>query len=270
MNIGILGGDLRQIHLYKLLKNKCGNVDILYNRITEKHCEYYDVILLPLPVSKDGLNLFAPFSEEKIKLDEIFNRYPSAYFLGGSISDKIMERALSNGRLLVDYYLDEILLEKNAVLTAQGTIELLKDELKAEKSFLIVGFGRIGKALCRLLKSIDIPFCITARKESDYIQMEALGYRWQKTEKIKDIISEYDYVINTVPSMVLSEAELKNCKAGCKILDLASAPYGTDFKYCDKKHITYSIIPGIPGKYYPKQAAVAIYETIMKFIKSEG
>ena len=266
MNIGILGGDLRQIHLYELLNSKKRHIDILYNRITKKECKAYDVIIMPLPISKDGVHLFAPFSEEKPLLENIFKENKQAYFLGGSISNETLEKAARQNVRIVDYYLDEMLLEKNAKLTSDGAVELLKNDLNTTIKVLIIGFGRIGKALCKELNDMSVNFCITARKQSDYSKMEALGYQWTETGKIKEVINDYNIVINTVPSLVLSEEELKNCKPDCKILDLASAPYGTDFNFCDKKHITYNIAPGIPGKYYPKEAATAIYETIKKLL----
>ncbi len=270
MNIGILGGDLRQIHLYELLNSKNRHIDILYNRITKNECNTYDVIIMPLPISKDGVHLFAPFSEEQPKLETIFKQNKHAYFLGGSIGNEILEKAAKQNIHIVDYYLDEMLLMKNAKLTSDGAVELLKNDLNPTNKVLIIGFGRIGKELCKHLNNMGIPFCITARKQSDYLKMSALGYQWTETGKIKEVINDYNIVINTVPSLVLSEAELENCKPDCKILDLASAPYGTDFNFCDKKHITYNIAPSIPGKYYPKEAAAAIYETIEKILKSEG
>lgn len=270
MNIGIFGGDLRQLHLYALLKKKYAQVDILYNRIQKQQCAAYDVILLPLPFSKDGVHLFAPYANEALPtLENLFAKYSNARFLGGCISSEMQNTAARHKVILNDYYLDEMLLQKNAVLTADGAVKLLDTQLKTPQKVLIIGFGRIGKALCEHLKNQNVTFCVTARKESDFKKIDALGYRKYETGKIKDIINSYSIIINTVPYPVLSEKELKNCRADCEILDLASAPYGTDFSYCDKHHIAYRIAPGIPGKYFPEQAAKAILETVEQLLKSE-
>lgn len=269
VNIGIFGGDLRQIHLYELLKSKHRKVDILYNRIRKKECLCYDVILLPLPVTKDGKHLLTPFIEENVELETIFKEHKSARFFGGAVSKAVTQQAAQHSIRIVDYYLDEMLLKKNAALTADGAIELLSDALNVPQKVMIVGFGRIGKALCDRLNNMNVDFCVTARKESDFQLINALGYRSIETGKIRNDIGDYSLIINTVPSLVLGEAELRNCKPECRILDLASAPYGTDFNYCDKKHITYDIAPGIPGKLYPAKASNAIFETIEQFLKSE-
>ena len=270
MNIGVFGGDLRQIHLFERLKQRYGQVDLLYNRILQKNCcANYDVILLPLPVSRDNVHLFAPFAQEAITLAELFNQYKTARFLGGSVNSTVQEAAAQHRITIEDYYLDEALLQKNAALTADGALKLLEERLRSRPEVLIIGFGRIGKALCKRLQSSHIPFCATARKESDFKNMEALGYRGYETSKIRDISNAYSVLINTVPYPVLGESELEQCKADCQILDLASAPYGTDFNYCDKHHIAYNIAPGIPGKYYPALAAEAIFETVTQFLKSE-
>lgn len=268
MNIGVFGGDLRQVHLFELLKKQYEHVDLLYNRTLQKNCcANYDVILLPLPVSKDHVHLFAPYAQGPIVLEHLFQQHSAARFLGGCISNTVREIAARHNVALEDYYQDEALLQKNAVLTADGALKLLEGALQMKPAVLVIGYGRIGKALCSRLQSGHIPFCVTARKEKDFKSMEALGYQGYETGKIKDIINAYSILINTVPYPVLGETELEQCKADCQILDLASAPYGTDFKYCDKRHIAYNIAPGIPGKYYPARAAEAIFETVEQFLK---
>ncbi|MBQ7288334.1 MAG: NAD(P)-binding domain-containing protein [Clostridia bacterium] len=271
MHIGVFGGDLRQIHLFELLKKKYRQVDIRYNHMEEQNGnEVYDIILLPLPVSKDQVHLFAPYAKEKVDLYALFCRYSETRIIGGSVSNSVQALAAQCNTFVEDYYLEEVLLKKNAALTAEGALIMLEQTLLQRPNVLIVGFGRIGKALCSRLKNSGVSFCVTARKESDFLEMDALGYRRYETGKVKEIISEYNVIINTVPYPVLGINELARCAPTCRILDLASAPYGTDFKYCDAHNIHYDTAPGIPGKYFPVRAAEAIYETLEQILEKRG
>ena len=95
-------------------------MDLLYNRSLQKNCcANYDVILLPLPVSKDHVHLFAPYAQGPIVLEHLFQQHSAARFLGRSISSTVSETAARHNAALEDYYQDEALLQKNAVLTAR-------------------------------------------------------------------------------------------------------------------------------------------------------
>lgn len=268
MKITILGGDLRQKELFKLLKADGNDVEIIYNDETSANDNPPDFVILPLPVSKDGIHLFAPCHNEKIKLCDIFTMYKNANFFGGQVSQSVKNMADKHKIKVCDYYESEKLLKENALLTAMAATKKISGYLESKK-IMVVGFGRIGKALGKLLKENGRDFCITARKQDDLAQMSKLGYHYHETGKIKEIIKDFDIIINTVPARVLSEEELKSAKKSCVILELASPPYGTDFDYCDQNSINYTVASGLPGKYYPHEAARVIYASILNNIKSE-
>ena len=80
---GIIGGDRRQIYLAKsILKDNYPLYVCGFDNIKEASClpgaplnvvlELSDNIILPLPVSRDGETIFAPYSSEPIKAGSEF------------------------------------------------------------------------------------------------------------------------------------------------------------------------------------------------------
>ena len=72
-NFLIMGGDERQLYLGKFLEDAGCNV--FYRGFGEKDNfkdMYYDYIILPAPLTKDGLNINAPFSDKCLPINDIF------------------------------------------------------------------------------------------------------------------------------------------------------------------------------------------------------
>ena len=107
----------------------------------------------------------------------------------------------------LDLLEDPWYLARNASITAHCALELAlaKLPITLEKCpVLIVGWGRIGKCLAKLLHGLGACVTVAARKESRRVMIEALGYRSCSTEEIRT--EQYRLIINTVPAMVLPSA----------------------------------------------------------------
>ena len=121
---------------------------------------------------------------------------------------------------VIDLLEDPRYLARNASITAYCALELAlaKLPITLEKCpVLILGWGRIGKCLAKLLHSLGACVSVAARKESRRVMIEALGYKSLPLEGIRP--ENYRLIINTVPAMVLPSV----CGTGLKI-DLASVP----------------------------------------------
>ncbi len=76
-------------------------------------------------------------------------------------------------------------------------------------------------------------------------------------------VSDYDFIFNTIPSLVLTENILNNVHKDTTIIDIASKPGGTDFDACKSLGINARLCLGLPGKYSPKTSAKIIYNSIV-------
>ena len=155
---------------------------------------------------------------------------------------------LENGHRKFDLLKDADYVARNAALTAEAALGILLPKLEtdfADTPTLILGWGRIGKCVARMLKNLGFPVSVYARKESDRAMLGALGYG------VADLDGHgYRCIINTVPSPLLEE-----CESMCIKLDLASVKGlpGNDVIHAR----------GLPGKHKPEASGQLIAKTII-------
>lgn len=151
----------------------------------------------------------------------------------------------------IDFLADSYYLAQNAAITAECTLDMIENILKqaiAGHSVLILGWGRIGKCLGKLLKTNGMDVTIAARKDSDLAMIEVLGYR---AMPLNALCPDSQFIINTIPAMVLPEVP-RNTLA----IELASKP--------GMSGENIIVAKGLPGKMRPVQSGRLIAETFMR------
>ncbi len=234
-----------------------------------------DILVLPyLSLRGDYLN--TPTLSQKIpavaSLDML--RYGGVVF-GGGLPPKFLSYCSDRAARVFDFFDDEELTLRNALLTAEGALEILLRETDCAvngSEVLIFGFGRVGKACASVLASLGAEVTVSARSEKARADAAAIGY---KTAKIGDLnaLCAADAVINTVPQRIIAKAEISAMKKEAMILDLASAPYGVDFEAARELGIRATTAPGLPGKTAPKTAGELIARSVaakMKEVAENG
>ena len=73
-----------------------------------------------------------------------------------------------------------------------------------------------------------------------------------------------------MPSLVLDASRLRETKADCVILELASAPGGVDFDAARALGRRAIRAPGLPGKVAPRSAAAAIRDSVYHILEERG
>ena len=135
------------------------------------------------------------------------------------ISGGFLDTPLLQGYQTIDFLKDPYYLAENAAITASCAIRMLdRISLKGSR-VLIVGWGRIGKCLCRLLDAEGADLSVAVRKYADRAMIRALGWRGISIEDARQELHHYDAILNTVPEMVLPDMDVK---ANAVILELAS------------------------------------------------
>lgn len=282
-SFGIIGGDKRQIAMAESISSDGYNVNVagfdkinFYNGIrqvtireTIMNSKY---IILPLPAVKGSKLLNAPYSNKEILLDDDFAEMLTDKMVFCGMKSKLCDVSeVWNLVDLYDYSTREDFAIRNAVPTAEGAIEIAMREYQGTingSRCLVAGFGRIGKALSKMLMGIGADLTVSARSQKDLAYIETLGYKYIKTENIS-ATSGYDIIFNTIPELVFNAHTLALCAQNSLVIDLASAPGGVDLEAATRLGIKSIQALSLPGKVAPKKAGEIIKRTIYNIIEEE-
>ena len=232
-----------------------------------------DCLLLPMPVSaKSGL-LNAPLSGEGHCLGEVFAAAaPDMLVCGGMPGAEARAVASGRGMRLHDYGAREELLAANAVATAEGAIGVLLGETERtlwRSRVLVTGWGHVARALAPRLAALGAEVCVCARSPGARAWIAAEGLEALGLPELQDALPGCGIVINTVPAPMLTAARVAGMKPDALILDLASAPGGTDFEAARAFGIRALTAPGLPGKWSPQTAAEAVRDAVYNILEDE-
>ncbi len=222
---------------------------------TLQACSYgADCVILPTPAEKGGL-LYAPLGLSCPPMERVLAAlWPGELVLGGRFSGESVERALRMNLRIEDIMRRPDFLLANAAITAEGAIGLLLRESERtllHSRCLVTGWGRIGKLLSLRLAALGASVTAAARKRADRAEAEALGLHALDYGALEGIAGELDYVINTVPARVLSDALLCCLPGDALLLELASPPGGFDPLLAKNIGLRVLAAPGLPGTSAP-------------------
>ncbi|MDR1669306.1 MAG: hypothetical protein LBR76_05045 [Oscillospiraceae bacterium] len=161
----------------------------------------------------------------------------------------------------------------NAIATAEGALELAMRQMPVTlhgSQVLVIGYGRIGKLLCERLGALGASVTASARKNADFAWLAARGFPAQHTGRLDGMLNRFDAVFNTVPAPVLPAERLRELKPGCVVIDLASAPGGTDFKAAEQLGINYHWALSLPGRCSPESAARVMRLILDRILEERG
>jgi dipicolinate synthase subunit A len=285
-DIGIFGGDLRQVYMassflekgyrvatYALaepvLHDNCSPLPTM-NELFEK-CK---VLIGPIPMSRDMISITANTAPSDLTIAHIAYLLTKDHMLfGGAIPSPITELCTSRNIYHYDLMKDEKITVLNAIATAEGSImEAIagSDRNLHGSNCLVLGYGRCAKVLAEKLKGMDARVTIAARSMVALAQAESVGHLSVHLSNIKCILPSYHYIFNTIPSMILDQDCLELVDKNVTIIDIASAPGGIDFAYAKQHKINAKLCLGLPGKVAPRTSADILATEINALIKERS
>lgn len=278
--ISILGGDLRQVYLARLLSEDGWKV-ITWG--LEKgggdgsapldQALAGNILLLPMPVCRNGM-LHLPLTDTELEAERLWARLRYDQLLLGGMTGDLSRRLMADyGLTLLDYYNREETQVANAVPTAEGALQLAMestDRTLHGSRCLIIGYGRIGRLLADRLLALGAEVTVSARKYGDLAWIEAWGYRGVQTGALTGQLDRFDLIFNTAPALILDGTRLRETREDCVIIDLASAPGGVDLEAAKRLSRRAIPAPGLPGKVAPRTAAAAIRDSVYHILEERG
>lgn len=278
-NIVIVGGDKRQKYLKEYLSQKGFDVSSYglfdWDDDTDKLKSVLrdnSLVVLPLPATRNDKTIIMPFSKREMSIDRLISFLGQENIVfGGIIKGELLSRLRETDIPFVDYY-DSSFIEKNAVLTAFGTLKILLEHIDFALplgKYAITGYGRVSKETVSLLKSLSCDVTVFARNSSQREDAKIKGCKAFDITELSSRANDFDVIINTVPTHIILEDTIKNINKNTKIIELASAPYGLDFDLARKYGVDVIKAFGLPGKYTPKTAGEIIGKRIEEFLQRE-
>lgn len=181
---------------------------------------------------------------------------PDITVVGGNLTHPALQ-----GYEALDLLQDADYLAENAAITADCALRVAAQQLEAtfsDSPTLIIGWGRIGKCLGQLLRSMGTDVTIAARKASDRAMLRALDYEAVDIRSLCKILPKYRLLFNTAPELILDQVDLLDTKH-CVKIDLASRPgiLGEDVIWAR----------GLPGAYAPESSGQLIAKTLLRLSK---
>lgn len=282
-SVGVIGGDLRQITLAKMMVADGYDVTLygFKEAVKDKLTQTDDlnialdneIIILPVPVSFDGLYINTPYCDDKLTIKRFVEHInPLSLVFGGRISPELSEELSKKGIKHKDYMKRDELAIKNAIPTAEGAIAIAMNETSItihNSKCLVLGYGKVGKILAKSLSALGAKTYVTARKYADLALIEGHGYIPMSLNEAKNKLNKFDIIFNTVPALILDSNELENVSSDTVIIDLASKPGGVDFDKAKELGLKVVWALSLPGQVAPVTAGIIIKDTICNMIAEE-
>ncbi len=165
------------------------------------------------------------------------------------------------GYSTIDLLKDPLYLAENAYITAECALEVALNRLNRtvrDCPVLIIGWGRIGRCLAKLLSALGARVTVAARRASHRAICQALGYSSGEAAYIGPQLDGFRLIFNTVPAPVFTEAQLARCR-DCVKIELASRQglVGEDIV----------VARGLPGIHMPESSGALIARSCLRLMK---
>ncbi len=279
INTVICGGDRRMLSAASLFSKigncylwRCSSGEALGALRTENLREVAKgaYVILPIPsFDRNGkLN-----GAGHINAEELFRLLPcGSNILGAKVSAVNQRLAKEHGHSFYDYGEREDFNLFNAVPTAEAAILLAMEHSPTTVhggAFVVVGYGRIGKALAARISKLGGNVYVAARSESALAACECDGHIPLPLNELLTSPVQCNACFNTVPVPIIDKFVLE--KWDCPLfIELASVPGGfTDEgqRFLSDRYVSAL---SLPGRYFPVSAGEIIYKTALTIIRSKG
>ena len=277
----IVGGDKRNIALAEKLFKLGYEVRLFgfvnYERELPMQCKRMDetmagadYVIGPIPFTLNGGALNTPFHNAMVPVEEVLRAVASEQvLLAGYIKPEAAALAAGLGVQLVDMLHREELLVLNAIPTAEGAIKVAIDETDItlhSNHMLVIGYGRIGAILCRMLQGMGAKVTTVVRRAASAAEARSCGIRTIMTQEMDAQLAKADVIFNTAPQVLLDRRNMPFVRKGTLIVDLASAPYGVDVHDARDFGLRVLYANSLPGKVAPVTTAGYILDTIAHIV----
>lgn len=287
LTIVFLGGDARQVEVI----NKCVELDasvrvvgfekrepplvgVSHDTLNPMLLNEADVVVLPVVGCNDQGEIAAPFSSGNLVLKkEWFSSMREGTLIYTGMAKSYLKRsAAESGLRLIEMLERDDVAIYNSIPTAEGAVMMAIENTAITihgSNCVVLGIGRTGFTLAKTLQGLGANVRVGVRREADVARAVQMGWKPFVATDLNAYTSEIDLIFNTIPTMIVTAQIISKLSRQAVIIDLASAPGGTDFRFAEKRGIKALLAPGLPGIVAPKTAGIIMANTLTQSILEE-
>ncbi len=284
IHVTFLGGDARQLEVIQAFSDKDASVtlvgfDNLQNHYSGVvHSEFnqdvfkkVDALILPAVGSDDAGKVDSIFSTKELQIgDEQFKLLPSkATVYTGMAKPYLKTLCIKHQIELIELFDRDDVAIYNSIPTAEGAVMMAiqtTDITLHGSTCFVLGLGRTGMTLARTLKGLGAIVKVGVREDKHFARAHEMGFNPFMLQELSIQVLNVDLLFNTIPTMIVTAQVISNIPHRTVIIDLASKPGGTDFRFAEKRGIKALLAPGLPGIVAPKTAGQIIAKSLIQLI----
>lgn len=284
VHIAFVGGDARQLEVIRVCAESDATITLIgYENwqsdlpgirkqpFVPEALESVDVLVLPIVGCDNSGKVESIFSHEPLMLQaahmEALAGHATVYT--GVAKPYLRQLCQQYGVPLEELLNRDEVAILNSIPTAEGALMMAiqnTDFTVHGSTAAVLGFGRTGMTLARMLKGIGAKVRVGVHRPDHYARALEQGLNPFYTDRLKELAPELELVFNTVPKPILTPSVLAQLPSRAVIIDLASAPGGTDFRFAEKRGLKALLSPSLPGIVAPKTAGRIIADTLLRLV----
>ncbi|MBD2870684.1 dipicolinate synthase subunit DpsA [Paenibacillus arenilitoris] len=284
----MLGGDARQLEVIRKLTELDATVTVsgfdglhssldgaVQAEFEEQLFEGVDALLLPAVGTDDQGFIHAVFSDRQLQLTNShlakLPKHCTVYT--GMAKSYLRELCDQNSLKLVELFDRDDVAIYNSIPTAEGALMMAiqnTDITIHGSSSMVLGLGRTGFTLARTLQGLGSKVKVGVRRSEQFARAAEMGFEPFYISGLLQHVSNIDLLFNTIPTMIVTAQIIANLPSRAVIIDLASKPGGTDFRFAEKRGIKALLAPGLPGIVAPKTAGRIMADCLSQLILEDS
>lgn len=287
MQIAVIGGDARQLEIIRKLTELDARLSLIgfeqldhaftgavKEKLDEVDFSTIDALILPVAGTNPEGQVETIFSNEKVILTEdILSKTPEHCTIYSGISNSYLNGMIKQSkRTLVQLFSRDDVAIYNSIPTVEGTIMMAiqhTDFTIHGSNITILGLGRCGMSTARAFHALGAKVKVGARKSEHLARITEMGVTPFHLSDINKEVSGTDILINTIPYPIVSAAVIAKLPAHTLVIDIASKPGGTDFRYAEKRGIKALLAPSLPGIVAPKTAGIILADVLVQLLQDD-
>ncbi len=283
MQIAVIGGDARQLEIIRKLTELDAKLSLIgfeqldhafsgaaKEKIDEVDFTHMDAFILPVAGTNLEGQVETIFSNEKVILTEdIILKTPDHCTIYSGISNNYLNEITKQRTLVKLFERDDVAIY-NSIPTVEGTIMMAiqhTDFTIHGSNIVVLGLGRCGMSVARALHALGAKVKVGARKTEHLARITEMALAPFQLDDLENEVKDTDILINTVPVPIVSAAVISKMPAHTLIIDIASKPGGTDFRYAEKRGIKALLAPSLPGIVAPKTAGQILADVLAQLLQ---